>query len=787
MIEIYRKGLRLDVPSTQIFTFKKAQNLNGIQNSYAYSNTVSLEKTANIKKLLELQELPSSKLNSLQNGYEVDIVLNGSIQLKGQRLKITKETKTKVDVYLLYSDSSIVARLKNTLINSVTQDLKYKKTSADRLERGFTNIQPLFPVAFAQTQSDTGQYVIEEMPQLISLQWLIKKMFSDIAYTVYGDFVEVGSPIEEYFVAPNAGIYQVYSGTGAGFSPSFDVNLTAFELLNQTLAYFNCYASVDDQYRTVIINSWTNLGNYKTNFKDYSQYFVDYEDFTFTSRLAKQNDLTYSDSEATFNSFFTNNLSSEDKSTYLASKFGSGSTRLFDDSEILEDGTIPLRANGEQGETSALRIYKVDKSQTYFTDYFEKGELRQGLGYKAVSVPMRVVYDTFHKQYTDFILSPLVQNLTFKYDAILAANFSLTEVFFIAQQSAYWIPLEISFSTNKDKINIKAFLIKEKKVPAPFLKNFNSVLLDFKQKAIFTKTYLLSMYRRGHYLNPSPTLPGVGAIPTTGGGLPSDIMQPANEYPWDVLIIKSYDDTKNRLFINEEFISSASLPRAFNMSAITENSIVIEANPFDVEPEISSASLYIQAIDTNGGISNEAYINIKHTGIARLESNYITMDTFVYEKSIFKIATVYMSPLTYAIGSRPNLNNTVTSVVPVSASAPNVSFDNVQVATPYEDVKVKTSAFSMKFTQSGNTPVTAFNLVADLSGVITTIASGSFNGTTGTTNIAAATRTLPSVSPGQVLRVYFTFGFLQEVFPVDRSVKVEITGLQVAITTIKTI
>jgi len=209
MIEIFRKGFRLEIPSSQVVTFKKAQNLNGVQASYSYSNTVSLDKTANIRKLLDLPELPIGKVQTLQNGYEVDIVLNGSIQLRNQILKITKETLTKVDLYLLYSDSSLVSKLKSTYINEVVKGLKYKKTVAAFTELELNNVNPAVTNALVQTQSAAGQYVAEEMPLLINLQWLIKKMFSDNGYTVYGDFILTNTTLKDYFVAPNAGIYQV--------------------------------------------------------------------------------------------------------------------------------------------------------------------------------------------------------------------------------------------------------------------------------------------------------------------------------------------------------------------------------------------------------------------------------------------------------------------------------------------------------------------------------------------------------------------------------------------------
>lgn len=621
MIEIYRKGFRLDIPADKIVTFKKSINLNGIQERYAYSNNFTIEKTANNLKLLDLPDAPIGKLNSLQNGYLVDVVLNGSIQLKDQTLKITKESKSAIDIYLLFTDNALISNLKTTYVNDVVKDFKYKKTIQDFKANGGV---------FLNTQPDSGIYVVEEIPKLLNLQSLIIKLFTDNNYTVYGDFTLLTNTIKDYFVAPNAGIYQIYSGSGDGFSPSFESTLTAYDLLNQSLAFFNCYASVDDTYRTVIINRWDNLGNYKTSYKDYSKYYVDYKDYTFQSKLAKKIELTYSDSGTSFNSFFTNNLSSQEKATYLNSAFGTGSAKLFDNSEIQEDGTIPLRSDGEIGETSAVRIYKISDNREDLL-LFEKGVSYYVSAKKAISVSMRNVYNEFHKDYTAFILTPLIQNVIFKYNDILVNEFSLTEVFFIEQLSSYWIPLEINFSTKKDEINIKSMLIKQRKVASPILNNFNSVLLDFKQKVIFTKDFLLSMYA-----------------------------MPPNEFEWDEVIFKRYDDTLNSLFVNGELIPSSTMPRVFSISELTENSIVFEANKqTDSTPDKNTDSLYIQAVDSNGGLSNEAYINIKHTGVASYESNFEQIEDYNYTRTNFDGGSIYFNVLEYVVGNKPNINNTI--------------------------------------------------------------------------------------------------------------------------------
>ena len=660
MIEIYRKGFRLDIPADKIVTFKKSINLNGIQERYAYSNNFTIEKTANNLKLLDLPDAPIGKLNSLQNGYLVDVVLNGSIQLKDQTLKITKESKSAIDIYLLFTDNALISNLKTTYVNDVVKDFKYKKTIQDFKANGGV---------FLNTQPDSGIYVIEEIPKLLNLQSLIIKLFTDNNYTVYGDFTLLTNTIKDYFVAPNAGIYQIYSGSGDGFSPSFESTLTAYDLLNQSLAFFNCYASVDDTYRTVIINRWDNLGNYKTSYKDYSKYYVDYKDYTFQSKLAKKNELTYSDSGTSFNSFFTNNLSSQEKATYLNSAFGTGSAKLFDNSEIQEDGTIPLRSDGEIGETSAVRIYKISDNREDLL-LFEKGVSYYVSAKKAISVSMRNVYNEFHKDYTAFILTPLIQNVIFKYNDILVNEFSLTEVFFIEQLSSYWIPLEINFSTKKDEINIKSMLIKQRKVASPILNNFNSVLLDFKQKVIFTKEFLLSMYA-----------------------------MPPNEFEWDEVIFKRYDDTLNSLFVNGELIPSSTMPRVFSISELTENSIVFEANKqTDSTPDKNTDSLYIQAVGSNGGLSNEAYINIKHTGVASYESNFEQIEDYNYTRTNFDGGSIYFNVLEYVVGNKPNINNTIDNRTvnkpPVTGSGTQLKL--IQAIENYTHLKINIKPINIK-------------------------------------------------------------------------------------------
>lgn len=727
MIEIFRKGFRLDVNPNQIITFKKSQNLNGIQDRYAYSNTIPLDKTANNKKLLELFDLPTSKVSSLMNGYTVDIVLNGAIQLRNQTLKIQKETLEKIDTYILYSDNALVVKLKEQFLNNIMAGAVYEKTIAAFLARAGGTVSK---TALVETQEKSGLFVIEEMPLLLQLQDVLKKIFEQNNYTVYGDFFVANNDISEYYIAPNQGVYQIYAG-GTGFPPVFDAGLNAFEFLSQTLAFFNCFAEVDDTYKTVVINKWTSLDAYKTNYIDYSKYYVNYSDYTFQGKLAKRNELTYSDSGTLFNSFFQNNLSSQDKATYLSSAFGAGSLLTFSDAEIQDDLTIPVRLNGEVGESSAVRIFKIS-SAAINTKVYSGGIASNLSAKRALSVSMQTIYTQFHKEYAAFILSPLVTNLVFKYDAILAADFSITKVFFVEQLASYWIPLEINFSTKKDIISIKAMLVKKRKVPSPTLNNFNSVFLDFKEKAVFPLSYLLTMY-----------------------------LMPPNEYPWDVLIVKSYDQDFNTLFVNDIEVPANTLPQAFALNTI--DTIKILANKAtDTLPDTHTKSMYVQAIDTNGGVSNEAYINIKHTGVANLESNFNQPLDYHYNAlSFYGSKTIYANFGTYYVGLRPNINDTISSAEAITnTTGPNDTFNLVVTSAPYPTMKVTINPFTV-FMKTNRLQRPGFNIVGLLriyvdfgAGPIQLYSVSTLNDQEATVQVPTLTATATNVPTGRKLRVY---------------------------------
>ncbi len=758
MIEIFRKGFRLDIPTDQIVTFKKSQNLNGVQNRYAYSNTGTAKKTANNIKLLELFDQPSSMAGTLMNGYTVDVTLNGSIQMRNQTFQVTKNSRETFDWYVLYTDNALVVKLKEQYVNSIVTDLKYKKTVADFIAKAYD-----FPAvtALVETQPKTGLYIVEEMPILINIQELIKRLFVSNSYTTYGDFFTVGNEVSKYYVAPNQGTYQIYGGVDDGFSPTFDANLDLFTFLSQTLAFFNCSVVIDDTYKTVTVNGWANLGNYKTNYVDYSRFYLDYQDYTFQSKLAKRNDMTYADSDSTFNSFFSNNLSSQKQAVYLASAFGSGTLNIFDDSPLQTDGTVPLRPNGAVGESSAVRIFKISGTSR-LANVYQGGIATPVASLRAVSVSMRDVYTAFHKEYTEFILTPLIQNVIFRYDAILAATFDMTKVFFIEQLSSYWLPLELGYTTKKDSINVRSMLVKKRKVPSPILNNFNSVLLDFKEKALFPLEYLLGMYP-----------------------------MPPNEYPIEEVVFKSYDQTKNRLYVNDVLVPAASLPQVFSQSTIL--SIKLEANePGDVTPDTDTDSLYIQVVDTNGGVSNEAYITIKHTGKASLESNFIQLAQFHYSRAGFDSGHIYVNSFDYAnLGLKPEINNTVHAVMVSNGTGPADTFNLIVAGENYTNVKLD---YVVNFTiQSGNNGLGRAKCVATLiayngTANVQVLQKSVTNNSTQTFNLSGST-VIASLVSTKKIRLYWQFDF-ENTRSADAGsidVDVKVNSSSVKISTIKTV
>ena len=75
MIKIIVDNEELDIDERSIVTFKKSQQLNGIQNQYSFSNNINLPKTAKNQRLLKINYLPNSKAKSMAVGYSCDVIL----------------------------------------------------------------------------------------------------------------------------------------------------------------------------------------------------------------------------------------------------------------------------------------------------------------------------------------------------------------------------------------------------------------------------------------------------------------------------------------------------------------------------------------------------------------------------------------------------------------------------------------------------------------------------------------------------------------------------------------
>jgi len=149
-------------------------------------------------------------------------------------------------------------------------------------------------------------------------------------------------------------------------------------------------------------------------------------------------------------------------------------------------------------------------------------------------------------------------------------------------------------------------------------------------------------------------------------------------------------------------VPANSLPQIFLLTDVT--SIMIEANkPADTVPDKNTDSLYIQAQDTNGGISNEAYINIKHSGIASLESNFIQGGIMEYSRLGFDNGGIYFNPLNYVVGPKPNINDTFNGVTQSrSAEGANDRLNLIQTKGSYPDVKVAIAPFNLYLKTQSN-------------------------------------------------------------------------------------
>ncbi len=270
---------------------------------------------------------------------------------------------------------------------------------------------------------------------------------------------------------------------------------------------------------------------------------------------------------------------------------------------------------------------------------------------------------------------------------------------------------------------------------------------------------------------------------------------PPNKYPWDIIIFKSYNQDLNRLYVNDVLITAASLPQAFNIADLS--TIKFEANKVtDIVADKNSDSFYIQAIDTNGGVSNDAYINVVHTGVASLESNFKQSEEYIYARNDNDDGNIVVSPNTYVVGLKPNLNTTIqqteTKVIG-SATIANDTFNLVEVTDNYTNVRIDTAAFPLylrtKNRGSGKARASGTIKVSDGVNTYNLYQVSSADNAENTFNIPALTYTFPNVPTGRKIRVFMHFHFDNRRGSNSGSmdVKIKINNFEVAITTTKTI
>lgn len=579
MIQILINNESLDIDAGVVVTFKKSQQLNGIQNQYSFSNNFNLKNTSKNRRLLGINYLPNSKAKSMTQGYDCDVILNGCIFLKLQKLKVQRESKENIPVYLIFSDSFFVSKAKETILNAIDFDEDYGKTQIEFLNLNAPN-DGILRTAPITAQDTSGLVVLEEVPALLNVVQTTKTILLQLGYYFVGDFFTDTEALK-YYMSPNVGVY------ATGGAPVFDNNLTAYTFLTWLLKTFNGYIDVSDSSKTAGVYLWKNIEGIKANFVDYSDKFVSFSDYSFEGGLAKKNLMTYTGSPAFYNGFFENNKSIVESTTYLKSDFGAGNMRLFDDQQINEDGTIPLRTIGEATEAKEINLYKFDNVAVELP-YYMAGVRTLAPMYRATSPNIFDIYKNFHLAYTKNISLPTIANFTFRYDAIFLADLKMQKVFFLKQLSTYWLPLEINFSTEKKDIKVKSLMIEKTHVDVP-------IVFDFNLSVGFYGAYTLQ----------------------NANGLYSA----ANLSPSSIFVVNYFDLTKNAVYITgSDNVRTQIL--SFPTTIDVQTKFILEVENIDTVNQIDNSNLLFQFISEEGGISREGKINIAHNGRANFLSEF---------------------------------------------------------------------------------------------------------------------------------------------------------------------
>lgn len=583
MIQVILNNEYLDIEAGAVVTFKKSQLLNGIQEKYSYSNNFNGQNSAKNRRLLGINYLPSSKAKAMTSGYDVDVIMNGCIFLKKQKLKVQKETEKAIPMYLIFSDSLFVAKAKETLMSQIDTGANYTKNLPEFLEQNDV-IGASNRTAPISAQDSSGFVVVEEVPILLNIKDLVLRVFEQMGYAYTGDIL-TDTQIGEWYTSSNVGKY------GPDGTPQFDKSLTAYDFIIDFLETFNGYIEVSDSSKLIGLYFWKNIEDIKKRFIDYSAKFVNFTEYGFEGGLAKTNTLSFSDSPDYFNGFFDNNKSILDKREYLNSGFGAGSLRLFSDEELDEDGLLEPRVNGEITEPQTMNLFKFESFKTSVPVYMG-GVLQYVEMYKAYTPNILEIFLDFHKAYTDNIALPTVGQLRFRYDAIMLSEFKMWQVFFIKQLSAYWLPLEVNFTTKKDEVKIKSLMIEKTPVDAPVVFDL-SMSIDFYGEGIINDLAVLyAAY---------------------------------NTSPADTMIITGADLTKNRIFVNGAEVLA--FPASFDVSAVFE----FKAQGIEPLNVLSNSDIFFQFISQAGGISRIGKINIAHNGYANYMSEFRSPTDTVYD------------------------------------------------------------------------------------------------------------------------------------------------------------
>lgn len=586
MIQIYLNNELLDIDPANVVTFKKSQQLNGVQDLYSFSNTFNLKNSSKNRRLLKINYLPNSKAQSITVGYDVDVVFSGCIFLKNQKLKVQKETAAGLPVYLIFTDSNFLAKAKSITLNQIGLGVSYGKTLAEfealNAPSDYVRTAPI------SAQDTSGFISLDETPQLLNIKTSLTKIFDFMGYAYSGDLL-TDTDLPKFFMSPNVGVY------GPEALPSFADTLTVYDFIINFLKTFNGYIEVSDSSRAIGLYFWKNIETIKSRFVDYSDHFVNFKEYVCEGGLAKLNTMTYADSPDFYNGYFDNNKSIENEKNYLSSGFGAGTLRLFGDQELQEDGKLELRPIGEKTDPQTINIFKFEDT-IKSTGVYTEGLPVYANVYRAFSPNILEIWQRFHKKYCDNIALPTTGLFTFRYDAVFLSEFRMSEVFFVKQLSTYWLPLELNFTSKKENIQVKCLMIEKTRTDAPEVFDFNVSVGFFGEVVVNDINLLYSI------LNTSPA---------------------------DTLIIESADLAKNNIFINGTQILAFPTP----IDVSTNFEIVIQNN--DPINQIDNSNILFQFVSQDGGISRTATLNVAHNGRANYLSEFRSnpAEVFVFERN----------------------------------------------------------------------------------------------------------------------------------------------------------